>query len=264
MLRERNCAILDVACNQPGACVSELAFLRAVLPDAEIRRLTHIVAGAPVCAYAIRPAGRRSAARAEPLRGRPEPARRAVPARRRRAAPVVVVLHGGFWRDRYDRHLMDALCADLDRARPRGLEPRVPPARQRRRLAGDVRGRRRGHRPPGRARRAARPAPGLGRRPLGRRAPGAVGRGPPAPPRRRARRRAARARRPGGRPGRRDRRRRGVAARALGRRRRRAARRAGGATCRSCVAGLAARAAAARRPPAADPRRRRRHRPGHG
>jgi acetyl esterase/lipase len=32
--------------------------------------------------------------------------------------PVVVVLHGGFWRDRYDRHLMDELCADLTR---RGL-----------------------------------------------------------------------------------------------------------------------------------------------
>jgi acetyl esterase/lipase len=28
-------------------------------------------------------------------------------------AGVVVVLHGGFWRDRYDRHLMDALCGDL-------------------------------------------------------------------------------------------------------------------------------------------------------
>jgi acetyl esterase/lipase len=27
--------------------------------------------------------------------------------------PVVVVLHGGFWRDRYDRHLMDEVCADL-------------------------------------------------------------------------------------------------------------------------------------------------------
>jgi acetyl esterase/lipase len=27
--------------------------------------------------------------------------------------PVVVVLHGGFWRDRYDRHLMDDLCTDL-------------------------------------------------------------------------------------------------------------------------------------------------------
>jgi DeoR family suf operon transcriptional repressor len=56
VLRERNCAILDVACSQPGACASELAFLRSVLPDAEIRRLSHIVAGAPVCAYAITPA----------------------------------------------------------------------------------------------------------------------------------------------------------------------------------------------------------------
>ena len=27
--------------------------------------------------------------------------------------PVAVVLHGGFWRERYDRTLMDALCADL-------------------------------------------------------------------------------------------------------------------------------------------------------
>lgn len=27
--------------------------------------------------------------------------------------PVAVVLHGGFWRERYDRSLMDALCADL-------------------------------------------------------------------------------------------------------------------------------------------------------
>jgi acetyl esterase/lipase len=27
--------------------------------------------------------------------------------------PVAVVLHGGFWRQRYDRSLMDALCADL-------------------------------------------------------------------------------------------------------------------------------------------------------
>ena len=26
---------------------------------------------------------------------------------------VAVVIHGGFWRDRYDRHLMDGLCADL-------------------------------------------------------------------------------------------------------------------------------------------------------
>ncbi len=29
------------------------------------------------------------------------------------SSPVAVVLHGGFWRDRYDRHLMDDLCRDL-------------------------------------------------------------------------------------------------------------------------------------------------------
>jgi acetyl esterase/lipase len=29
------------------------------------------------------------------------------------AARVAVVLHGGFWRDRYDRSLMDGLCKDL-------------------------------------------------------------------------------------------------------------------------------------------------------
>ena len=28
-------------------------------------------------------------------------------------APVAVVLHGGFWKQRYDRHLMDPLCRDL-------------------------------------------------------------------------------------------------------------------------------------------------------
>ncbi len=29
------------------------------------------------------------------------------------ALATAVVIHGGFWRDRYDRHLMDGLCADL-------------------------------------------------------------------------------------------------------------------------------------------------------
>jgi acetyl esterase/lipase len=29
------------------------------------------------------------------------------------ATATAVVIHGGFWRDRYDRHLMDGLCADL-------------------------------------------------------------------------------------------------------------------------------------------------------
>ncbi|HTN79598.1 MAG TPA: alpha/beta hydrolase, partial [Acidimicrobiales bacterium] len=29
------------------------------------------------------------------------------------AVATAVVIHGGFWRDRYDRHLMDGLCASL-------------------------------------------------------------------------------------------------------------------------------------------------------
>jgi dipeptidyl aminopeptidase/acylaminoacyl peptidase len=29
------------------------------------------------------------------------------------AAAIAIVIHGGFWRDRYDLHLMDGLCADL-------------------------------------------------------------------------------------------------------------------------------------------------------
>jgi acetyl esterase/lipase len=31
------------------------------------------------------------------------------------SAGTALVLHGGFWRDRYDRHLMDELCLDLAR-----------------------------------------------------------------------------------------------------------------------------------------------------
>ena len=57
---EHNCAILEVARRHAGACTSELAFLRDAMPDAEIERVAHMMAGAHVCAYAIReraPAG---------------------------------------------------------------------------------------------------------------------------------------------------------------------------------------------------------------
>ena len=40
------------------------------------------------------------------------------------------VIHGGFWRARYGRKLMDALCARPRRARLGGVEHRVPPARR--------------------------------------------------------------------------------------------------------------------------------------
>ena len=51
---ERNCAILDVALKYGNACSSELAFLRDAMPDAEIDRVTHIVAGAKACGYEVR------------------------------------------------------------------------------------------------------------------------------------------------------------------------------------------------------------------
>ena len=54
-ITEHNCAILDVARGHRAACTSELDFLRAALPDAEIERVAHMMAGAHVCAYRVRP-----------------------------------------------------------------------------------------------------------------------------------------------------------------------------------------------------------------
>jgi DeoR family suf operon transcriptional repressor len=51
---EHNCAILDVAERYGAACSSELAFLRDALPDADVQRTEHMMAGAHVCAYGIR------------------------------------------------------------------------------------------------------------------------------------------------------------------------------------------------------------------
>jgi predicted ArsR family transcriptional regulator len=65
-ITERNCAILDVARLHRAACGSELAFLRAVLPEATVERVTHIVAGGHACAYEIRRQGRRHRRRPEP------------------------------------------------------------------------------------------------------------------------------------------------------------------------------------------------------
>jgi DeoR family suf operon transcriptional repressor len=50
---EHNCAILDVARRYGNACTSEIAFLREALPDAEVERVAHMIAGAHVCAYQI-------------------------------------------------------------------------------------------------------------------------------------------------------------------------------------------------------------------
>src|SRR5205807_10442645 len=52
---EHNCAILGVAAKYGQACSSEIGFLREALPDAEIERTHHMMAGAHMCAYEIRP-----------------------------------------------------------------------------------------------------------------------------------------------------------------------------------------------------------------
>jgi len=52
---EHNCAIAAVARRYGQACTSELAFIRAVLPDATVERVSHMVEGDRHCAYDIRP-----------------------------------------------------------------------------------------------------------------------------------------------------------------------------------------------------------------
>ena len=53
-IREHNCAILAVAQRYGHACGAELAFLREVLPDADVTRVSHILTGAHACAYEVR------------------------------------------------------------------------------------------------------------------------------------------------------------------------------------------------------------------
>jgi len=53
-IREHNCAILAVAQRYGHACGSEIAFLREVLPDADVVRVSHILTGAHACAYEVR------------------------------------------------------------------------------------------------------------------------------------------------------------------------------------------------------------------
>ncbi len=54
-LVEHNCAIWNVALRYGAACSTELAFIREVLPDAEVARTHHLVDGSHVCAYRITP-----------------------------------------------------------------------------------------------------------------------------------------------------------------------------------------------------------------
>jgi DeoR family transcriptional regulator, suf operon transcriptional repressor len=54
---EHNCAIWAVAQRYGQACSSELDFIQTVLPDADVERVAHMVAGARHCAYEIRARG---------------------------------------------------------------------------------------------------------------------------------------------------------------------------------------------------------------
>ncbi len=51
---EHNCAILAVAQRYGHACGAEIAFLREVLPDADVIRVSHILTGAHACTYEVR------------------------------------------------------------------------------------------------------------------------------------------------------------------------------------------------------------------
>ena len=54
LIVEHNCAIAAVACNHRQACSSELQFIQAVLPEAEVMRVSHMASGDRHCAYDVR------------------------------------------------------------------------------------------------------------------------------------------------------------------------------------------------------------------
>ncbi len=54
---EHNCAVLEVARRYGQACSTELEFIRAVLPDAHVERVRHMMSGQSTCAYEIHPRG---------------------------------------------------------------------------------------------------------------------------------------------------------------------------------------------------------------
>jgi DeoR family suf operon transcriptional repressor len=59
LVTEHNCAILGVARRYGQACSSEIEFLRDALPEANIERVQHMIAGAHSCAYEIKPKQKR-------------------------------------------------------------------------------------------------------------------------------------------------------------------------------------------------------------
>ena len=52
-ITEHNCAVLGVAARYGQACSSEIEFLRAALPEADIERTAHMMAGEHRCAYVV-------------------------------------------------------------------------------------------------------------------------------------------------------------------------------------------------------------------
>ncbi len=55
LITEHNCAILSVATGFRQACSSEIAFIREALPGAHVERVAHLMDGAHMCAYEVRP-----------------------------------------------------------------------------------------------------------------------------------------------------------------------------------------------------------------
>ena len=55
VITERNCAVLSVARRYRHACGSELTFLQAALPEADVERIAHQLTAGHVCTYEIRP-----------------------------------------------------------------------------------------------------------------------------------------------------------------------------------------------------------------
>ncbi len=63
-----SCAIWSVASRYGQACATELEFLRDVLHETEIERVSHKMAGAYVCGYEIRPRAAKPRAPRQPAR----------------------------------------------------------------------------------------------------------------------------------------------------------------------------------------------------
>lgn len=55
IITEHNCAVLGVALRYQHACSSELTYLQAALPAAEVSRIAHRINGGHVCAYLVMP-----------------------------------------------------------------------------------------------------------------------------------------------------------------------------------------------------------------